>query len=128
MSPLLVRDVMTIGVPVCRATETGAAVAARLAGLRPPAEAVVALDEDGMACGWARAADLAAHPAQPVSAILDEDIPQVPPDIPAAAAVQLMRDQGWTHAFLMHGWPGEPRPSAVLVRAAVEARLMAETL
>ena len=27
-------------------------------------------------------------------------------------------DVRWTHAFLMHGWPGEPRPSAVLTLAA----------
>lgn len=123
--PLLVRDVMTIGVPVCRETEIGGVVAARLAAQRPPAEVVVALDEAGMACGWASAAALAGHPDQPVSAILDEDIPQVPPDIPAAAAAQMMRDRGVTHAFLMHAWPGEPRPSAMLALTAIIARLEA---
>lgn len=123
--PLLVRDVMTIGVPVCQDTETGGVVAARLAAQRPPAQVVVALDEAGLAYGWATAADLAAHPAQPVSAILDEAIPQVPPDIPAAAAAQLMRDRGVTHAFLMHAWPGEPRPAAVIALSEIAARLEA---
>jgi hypothetical protein len=121
--PLLVRDLMTIGVPVCRETETCGAVAARLAAVQPPANVVVALDEAGMACGWARAADLAARPSRPVSAVLEEDIPQVPPDIPVEAAAQMMRDRGVDVAFLMHAWPGEPRPAALIMLAAIAARL-----
>ncbi len=120
--PRLVRDLMTIGVPVCRDTEACGAVAARLAAARPPAEAVVALDEAGMACGWATAAALsAAPPWQPVSEVLEEDIPQVPPDIPAAAAARMMRDRGVAYAFLMHAWPGEPRPSAMIALKTIEA-------
>ena len=114
---------MTIGVPVCRDTEPCGAVAARLAAVRPPAEAVVALDEDGMACGWARAADLAAQPGLPVSAVLDEEIPQVPPDMPVAAAAEWLRGRGVAYAFLMHAWPGEPRPSAMIALRTLEASL-----
>jgi hypothetical protein len=55
--------------------------------------------------------------------VVDEHIPQVPPDIPAQAAWQLMRDLGLDCLFLMHAWPGEPRPSAVITRQAIEARL-----
>jgi hypothetical protein len=84
-------------------------------------QVVVALDEDGMACGWAtRAALQAAGPKQPVSAVMDEDIPEVPPDIPAAVAAQLLRDRGRDYAFLMHAWPGEPRPAAVVARQTLE--------
>lgn len=120
--PCLVRDLMTIGVPVCRDTETCGAVAARLAAARPPAEVVVALDEDGMACGWATAAALSAAPSsQLVGEVLEEDIPQVPPNIPAAAAAQMMRDRGVAYAFLMHDWPGEPRPSAMIALKRIEA-------
>lgn len=121
--PRLVRDLMTIGVPVCRDTETCGTVAARLACQTPSAEVVVALDEDGMACGWTTAAALAARPAEPVSAVLDEVIPQVPPDIPVAAAAQLLRDRRVAYAFLMHDWPGEPRPSALIALKTLEASL-----
>lgn len=120
-APLLVRDVMTIGVPVCRAAEPCGQVRARL-GASP---AVVALDDDGMACGWIAAETLAAAaPELAVADVLDEDIPTVPPDIPAAAAAQLMRDRGVPVAFLMHDWPGEPRPSALVALRAIEARLV----
>ncbi len=122
MPTLLVRDLMTIGVPVCRDSEPCGAVAQRLAGLG--VEVVVALDDDGMACGWATRAALAAEPAhRPVAEVVDEDIPTVPPDIPAQAAGQLMRDQAVDYLFLMHSWPGEPRPSAVISRAAIEHAL-----
>ncbi len=121
-APPLVREVMTIGVPVCRDAETCGAVRARLAAL--PAPVVVALDEAGLACGWTTLAQLAGAPAdQPVSAVLDEDIPTVPPDIPAAAAAQIMRDRGIGYLFLMHAWPGEPRPAAMLALATIERRL-----
>lgn len=112
----LVREVMTIGVPVCRDSETCGAVAARLTG-----EVVVALDEDGMACGWAtRNQVMEAGPTRTIGEVMDEDIPTVPPDIPAEAAAQLMRDRGVEHLFLMHDWPGEPRPSAVISLKSIE--------
>jgi CBS domain-containing protein len=110
---------MTIGVPVCRDTERCAAVAARLAG-----EVVVVLDEDGMACGWATRLRLLAHPDSPVGEVMDEDIPTVSPTLPAEAAAQRMRDRGVEFLFLMHDWPGEPRPSAVIARSTIEQRLM----
>lgn len=114
---------MTIGVPVCRDDERCGQVAARLGTLASGGDVVVALDDDGIAVGWALRTAMLAQPDRPVSEVIDEDIPQVPPDIPAAAAVQLMRDQGVDHLFLMHAWPGEPRPSAVISRQAIEQRL-----
>jgi CBS domain-containing protein len=118
---LLVRDVMTIGVPVCRRAETCGQVADRLERQASPAEIVVALDEDGQACGWLTRARLAsAGPAQAVAEVMDEDLPTVPPDIPAEAAAQLMRDGGVEYFFLMHDWPGERRPSAFVSLHALE--------
>jgi hypothetical protein len=120
--PLLVRDVMTVGVPVCREAEACGAVRARLQA--QSAEVVVALDDDGIACGWVDLARLAAaNPSQPVSAVMDEDIPEIPPDIPALAAAQILRDRGARFLFLMHNWPGEPRPSAVVSLQAIEKRI-----
>lgn len=133
MKPLLVRDVMTIGVPVCRDTETCGAVAARLNDLTPGvsktpgvSDVAVVLDEDGMACGWLTRERLNRESAaRPVGEVMDEDIPIVPPDIPAEAAAQLMRDRGVDYLFLMHDWPGEPRPSAVIsLKAIAEPRFL----
>ncbi|MBI3760386.1 MAG: CBS domain-containing protein [Chloroflexi bacterium] len=124
VKPLLVRDVMTIGVPVCRDTETCGEVTARLARQDSRAEVVVALDEDGMSCGWTTLERLVTEPGnRPVGEVMDEDIPTVPPDIPAEAAAQLMRDRGVEYLFLMHDWPGEPRPSAVISLRNIEQRI-----
>ncbi|MEK7310881.1 MAG: CBS domain-containing protein [Chloroflexota bacterium] len=123
MSILFVRDVMTIGVPVCRDSERCGEVAARLQKQGSGAEVVVALDEDGMACGWATRDRLVeAESARTISEVMDEDIPTVPPDIPAETAAQLMSDRGVEHLFLMHDWPGEPRPSAVISLKSIEER------
>ncbi len=116
---MLVRDVMTIGVPVCHEAETCGAVLAQLTG-----DVVVALDEDGMACGWLTREQLTqAGGSQTVGEVMDEDIPTVPPDIPAETAAQMMRDRGVNYLFLMHDWPGEPRPAAVISLDAIERRL-----
>ena len=120
MSPLLVRDVMTIGVPVCRDTEPAGAVAARLASQLP---VVVVLDDDGMACGWATRQGLLDNAFRLVGDVMDEDVPTVGPEIPAEVAAQIMRDKGVEYLFLMHDWPGEPRPSAVIARRTIEERL-----
>ncbi|MEK7278890.1 MAG: CBS domain-containing protein, partial [Chloroflexota bacterium] len=91
-----------------------------------PAEAIVALDEDGLACGWVTRERLnRENAARPVGEMMDEDIPTVPPDIPAEAAAQLMRDRGVEYLFLMHDWPGEPRPSAVIsLKAIADSRFL----
>jgi len=122
MTPTLVRDVMTIGVPVCCDTETCGAVLARLESQTPGVcEVVVVLDEDGMACGWLTREHLGEQEAAiPVGEVMDEDIPTVPPDIPAETAAQLMSDRGVEYLFLMHDWPGEPRPSAVISLKSIE--------
>jgi CBS domain-containing protein len=122
---LLVRDVMTIGVPVCRCSESCGVVAGRLASQPARAEAVVALDENGRACGWATREQLTRQPAaRPVAEVVDEDIPAVPPDIPALAALQLMEDRGVSVLFLMHDWPGEARPAAYLSRRTIEEKVL----
>ena len=118
MPPLLVRDVMTIGVPVCRDTEACGVVAARLNG-----EAVVVLDDDGMACGWVTRRNLLENAFRLVGDVMDEDIPTIQPEILAEAAAQIMRDRRVEYLFLMHSWPGEPRPSAVVSLKAIEGRL-----
>ncbi len=108
---------MTIGVPVCRDSEACGAVAARLT---PALPVVVALDEDGMACGWATRAHLLENVFRLVGDVLDEEIPTIGPEATLAEAAEVMRQRGVDYLFLMHSWPGEPRPSAVISRRAVE--------
>ncbi|HLF26271.1 MAG TPA: CBS domain-containing protein [Anaerolineae bacterium] len=124
MTPLLVRDVMTIGVPICRDTEPCGVAAARLARQPVSPGVLVALDGDGIAVGWLTCEQLAQHdPARIVGEVMHEEFPTVPPDIPAETAAQLMRDRGVPYLFLMHDWPGEPRPSAVVSLRAIEGCL-----
>ena len=124
MTPLLVRDVMTIGVPICRDTEPCGAAAARLRRQSAPCDVMVVLDEDGLAVGWLTCEELVRHdPERIVGEVMDEDIPTVPPNIPMEAAAQIMRDRGVWYLFLMHDWPGERRPSAVVSLKTVESRL-----
>jgi len=123
MPPLLVRDVMTIGVPVCRDAETCGDVEARLARQSEQAQVVGVLDEDGSACGWVTRERLAQNPWRSVGEVMEEDIPTIAPNIPAEAAAHIMRDQGVKYLFLMHDWPGEPRPSAVVSLESIEKRL-----
>lgn len=120
---LLVRDVMTIGVPVCRDAERCGDVEARLTRQATQAEVVGVLDDDGSACGWISRERLRQHSTHTVGEVMEEDIPTVPPDIPAEAAAQIMRDRGVEYLFLMHDWPGEPRPSAVISLKAIEQRM-----
>ena len=125
MSTLLVRDVMIIGVPVCHEAERCGDVEARLTRQSAHAEVVGVLDEDGSACGWISRERLRQNFTHAVGEVMEEEIPTVPPDIPAKTAAQIMRDRGVEYLFLMHDWPGEPRPSAVISLKAIEQRLSA---
>ncbi len=108
------------------------------------AEALIVLDENGMAYGLVRDVDLVRayannpaltprHPSPTVGGegqltagdIVDEDIPQISLLVPARAAAQIMLDRGERALYLMHAAPGPPRPSAV-VRMADMVRLIAE--
>lgn len=65
---LLVRDAMTIGVPVCHEAERCGDVEARLARQSVQVEVVGVLDEDGSACGWVSRARFAENLARTVGA------------------------------------------------------------
>jgi Mg/Co/Ni transporter MgtE len=129
MSVLKVRDVMTIGVPVCREAETCGEVAARLERQRVAADVIVVLDARGQACGWmARERLIRSDPTTAVGAVADEEIPTVPPDWTARAALNLMQARGLDQLLLLHHWPGEPRPAAYVSRRTLEERLGREEI
>lgn len=121
--PILVRDVMRIGVPTCKVGDPVASVAAQM--LEHGATALVVLDEDGDARGWISEERLAAAyleadrlppGSSPLTAeqVLDERIPECPSDIPLASAVQIMADQGVDHLFFLHRAGGRAWPASVL--------------
>jgi len=117
MTERLVRDVMIIGVPICRTDERCGTVAARLTAEGERGAVVVALDDEGRSVGWApRTAVAAAAPNDAMSMFLLEEIPVIAPEVPAGAAAQLLADQGVEYGFLMHTWPGEGRPAAFVSR------------
>jgi len=114
----LVRDLMTVGVPTC-APDTPVSELARLM-LERDVEGVIVLDHEGHAVGMVSQDELIAayqHDdprALTAEAIMREDVPELPPDIPLTAAAQLMRDQRVRVVFLTHNAAGITYPAAML--------------
>lgn len=120
VSPLLVRDLMTVGVATCSPDSLVVDIARLL--LEKNLEALVVLDteEDGHAVGVigqeeiARAYSRDDVREQKAKAIMREGIPQVLPEIPLAAAAQLMQDQGVRALFIIHHSAGIEYPAAYI--------------
>ena len=121
--PLLVRDVMRIGVPTCKLEDTVAHVAALM--IDGGHTAVIVLDEDADTRGWINEHILAsayvrtAAAAEDASAsaiqdVMDEDVPECASDLPLAAAVGIMADLGVDHMFFLHHAAGRTWPASVL--------------
>jgi CBS domain-containing protein len=115
----LVRDLMQVGVVTCP-PETVLLDAARLMLENQLDTIVVLSQEDGNALGVVNQEDLInAYVREDmqslkVSDIMHEDLPQVPPDIPIKAAVQMMLDQNVRTCFLTHHAGGIRYPAASL--------------
>ncbi len=116
--PLLVRDLMTVGVRTC-GPQTPIADVIRLI-LQENLEAIVVLDAEGHAVGVVsqddviRAFDACADPTLTAEHVMRDDVPQVPPDIPVTAAAQIMRDRGLRAVFMIHHAGGITYPAGVL--------------
>jgi predicted transcriptional regulator len=125
--PLLVRDVMRIGVPTCKVEDAVVLLAQQM--IDQGATAVVVMDDDGDARGWINERMLAVaytrgdRVAEMTAAhVMDEDVPEAPADIPLSATVQLMADMGVDHLFFMHNAGGKSWPASVLnLRDVVKA-------
>jgi CBS domain-containing protein len=118
-SPQLVRDLMSVGVLTC-SPDTLAVDLARIL-LDKDLEGAVVLDDRGHAAGIVSRDDLVRAYATgediqhlPVHAVMQEDVPQVPPDIPLTAAAQIMQDRNQRIVFLTHHAGGIEYPAAML--------------
>ena len=118
----LVRDLMHIGVITCQADTPLVEAVAIL--LRENLESLIILDENGHAIGLLgrREAVLAYGRSSATSCccqsltvadVMRSKIPEIPADIPAAAAAQIMLDQGVRDIYLLHHDSGISWPAAV---------------
>lgn len=123
MAAKLVREVMHIGVTTCRSNTPLVEVVRIL--LSQGLESCIVLDENSHAVGMlsrreavAAYGRLGGNPEDlgrlTAGDVMRPDIPQVPPDIPAMAAVQIMLDQGVREIYLLHHAGGLSWPAAVL--------------
>jgi len=116
--PSVVRDLMTIGVTTC-SLGTPVSEIARLM-VEKSLEAVVVLDEEGNARGYVGQDEAVGAISRPdgrdlkVEDVLREDIPEIPVDIPIAAAAQIMQDKGVRVLFFLHHAGGIAYPAGIL--------------
>ena len=114
----LVRDLMSVGVPTC-SMQTPIKQVARLL-LNSDIDCVVVMDPEGHAQGIVDQDDLVKAYIredwndQVAEDIMQERVPQVPPDIPLTAAAQMMRDMHVRSVFMMHHASGIVYSAAVL--------------
>lgn len=117
-SPRLVRDLMTVGVVTCSTQTPIQAVAQAI--IEKDLEAVVVLDSEGHALGIVGQDELVQAYTQEnyesltAHDVMRDGVPQIPPDIPIAAAAQLMQDQGLRVFFLTHHAGGIVYPAALI--------------
>lgn len=123
MPDKLVRDLMHIGVPTCP-VGTPLVEAVRTL-LSKQLEALVVLDERGHGIGLLSRrevvlafvqAGISGSSFETLTAadVMRAKIPEVPADIPASAAVQLMLDQNVREIYIMHHEGGIRYPASVL--------------
>lgn len=123
MSVKLVRDLMHIGVATCRA-DTPLVEAVRIL-LRDQLESLIVLDDNSHAVGLLGRTEAVSAYGQSgasiketgtltVAEVMRPEIAEVPPDIPAAAAAQIMIDRGVRELHLLHHDSGINWPAAVL--------------
>jgi CBS domain-containing protein len=114
----LVRDLMTVGVPTCKWNSPIVDIARFL--LEKNVEAMCVLDQEGHGVGvvgadelvWAYARE--GHDKLTAEDIMSEGVPQLRPDMPLAAAAQMMKDRGIRVAYMMHNAGGIIYPAAYI--------------
>ena len=116
--PALVRDLMSVGVLTC-SPETPVDHLTRLL-LEKDLEGLIVLDQQGNAAGAVTWEDLVGAYGRgefrdlAAEDVMQDGVPQIPPDIPLSAAAQLMQDMNTRIVFLMHHAGGVEYPAAML--------------
>lgn len=127
----LVRDLMKVGVRSVAPTTPLKELAFLM--LKHGLEGVIILGHEGHAEGIVTRDELVAGYGLPnwdaltAEDVMRDDVPQLPPDIPLAAAAQLMRDQHLRIVFLMHNAAGIVYPAASLTYDHLLRHLAAES-
>src|SRR3990172_1339393 len=115
-TPLLVRDLMTVGVPTCKHDVLVPDIARFL--LEKNVEAMCVLDAEGHGIGvvgadeliWAYARE--GYETRTAEEIMSEGVPELPTDIPLSVAAQMMKDKDIRIAYMLHNSAGIIYPAA----------------
>jgi CBS domain-containing protein len=118
MKPLLVRDLMTVGVPTCQHDAFLPDIARFL--LEKNVEAMCVLDAEGHGIGvvgvdelvWAYARE--GYETLTAEDIMNEGVPELPADISLVLAAQIMKDKGIRIAYMLHNSAGIIYPAAYI--------------
>lgn len=117
-TPLLIRDLMTVGVPTCKWDSPIVDIARFL--LEKNVEAMCVLDGEGHGIGvvgadelvWAYARE--GYESLTAEDIMSEGVPELNADMPLAVAAQMMKDKGIRIAYMMHNAGGIIYPAAYI--------------
>lgn len=115
---LLVRDVMTVGVPTCKQDIPVKDIARFLS--EHEVEGMCVLDEEGNGIGVVSLEEIIGVYGREdfetlrAEEIMREGMPTLRPDLPLSVAAQLMRDQHTRIAYLTHNAAGIIYPAAYL--------------
>jgi CBS domain-containing protein len=115
---LLIRDLMTVGVPTCK-TSTPIVDIARFL-VEQNIEEMVVLGNEGEGVGVVGYEELiSAYGLENVGSLTAEDVmregvPELPAEIPLAAAAQMMKDKGIRVAYMTHNSAGVIYPAAMI--------------
>jgi len=118
MSSLLVRDLMTVGVPTCKATTPIVDIARFI--LEQNAEEMVILGNEGEGVGIVGYEELVnaygRENAELLTAeeVMREGVPELPADIPLTVAAQMMKDKRIRVAYMTHNSAGIIYPAAMI--------------
>jgi CBS domain-containing protein len=118
-----VRDVMSRSVVTCTPETSLREAACRMTD-HHRSTLVVVNEMSGELEGIVSRSDLARayetdYDAVKVESVMTQDVETIVPDIPVAAAVQIMLDRNIDHLIIMHARPAPQRPVGVLSLSAV---------
>ena len=118
MKPLLVRDLMTVGVPTCKPDSLVGDIARFL--LEHEAEAMCVLDAEGQAIGVVGREELVrVYGRENVRSLRAEDVmtegvPELLAEMSLNVGAQMMQDQATRIAYIMHNSAGITYPAAYI--------------